>query len=385
MARPFEQFPPLRWLKACKRWGIYWRGERKAFHADRSQAETMRLAFLEDHSTKPIPARGLTLSQALAAYVQHARKKYARDTAMLGRVERVVPIATAIHGHILADEFRGRALRDVRDKLLAEVPALSRRYINHLIASLKAAFSWLVEEELCEGATLAALRAVKQLTAGHGGEERPIPPPVDLATVKATLPHLSKPVAAMVQIQMLTGMRPGEVCIMRRCDISRNPLESLPIPGSARAVAALETGGKVIWQYVPSRHKNAYRGKPRVVPLGPQAQVILAPFLVAREPHEYLFRPVDAFVGRRGLTMIRPGPRYSAASYSRSVAHAITRHSLEHWNIYQLRRLAAEAAALAFDADHAGAFIGHAASVRALDCYAQIATEKAATVAAKCG
>jgi integrase len=35
---------------------------------------------------------------------------------------------------------------------------------------------------------------------------------VDDATVEATLPHLGPVVRDMVQLQRLTGMRPGEVC-----------------------------------------------------------------------------------------------------------------------------------------------------------------------------
>jgi len=45
--------------------------------------------------------------------------------------------------------------------------------------------------------------------------------PVDLETVEATLPHLTRHVSAMIQVQLLTGARPGEVCIMRGCDLNR--------------------------------------------------------------------------------------------------------------------------------------------------------------------
>ena len=38
--------------------------------------------------------------------------------------------------------------------------------------------------------------------------------------VEATLQYLTGPVAAMIQLQLLTAMRPGEVCAMRGCDLN---------------------------------------------------------------------------------------------------------------------------------------------------------------------
>jgi integrase len=49
--------------------------------------------------------------------------------------------------------------------------------------------------------------------------------PVELAHVWAVLPHLRPTVAAMVEVQLLTGMRPGEVCRLRPADIDQsNPV-----------------------------------------------------------------------------------------------------------------------------------------------------------------
>ena len=71
------------------------------------------------------------------------------------------------------------------------------------------------------------------------------------------LPLLPEPVAAMVELQLLTGMRPGEVVLMRMSDVDRS--------------------GDV-WLYTPEEHKNAWRGKERKVYLGPKAQEILRRF-----------------------------------------------------------------------------------------------------------
>ena len=51
----------------------------------------------------------------------------------------------------------------------------------------------------------------------------------------------------MIEVQRLTGMRPGEVCMMQPAD--------------------LDASGAV-WTYKPSRHKTAWRGKERDQPVG---------------------------------------------------------------------------------------------------------------------
>jgi integrase len=53
--------------------------------------------------------------------------------------------------------------------------------------------------------------------------------------VEAVLTVLASPMQAMVRLQRLTGMRPGEVMQMRWCDIDRSA---------------------AIWIYRPARHKR---------------------------------------------------------------------------------------------------------------------------------
>jgi integrase len=102
---------------------------------------------------------------------------------------------------------------------------------------------------------------------------------VPLQLVQKTLPHLRPQVAAMVQLQLHSGMRPGEVVIMRTMD--------------------LDTSGKV-WLYRPGsdqgphgHHKMAWRGHHRIVALGPRAQEALRPWL-RLDVTEFLFQPKEA-------------------------------------------------------------------------------------------
>ena len=76
--------------------------------------------------------------------------------------------------------------------------------------------------------------------------------------MELTLPYVAPQVAAMIRLQLLTGMRPGEVLCMTPRDID-------------------QSGD--IWIYEPEKHKNRWRGHRRLIPLGPQTQELIAPFL----------------------------------------------------------------------------------------------------------
>src|SRR5207302_1910847 len=119
---------------------------------------------------------------------------------------------------------------------------------------------------------------VAGLRFGKSGakETEPIKPAANWA-VEATLPYCSPQVAAMIQLQRVTGMRSGEVCRMRTAD--------------------LNTQGNV-WTYTPQRHKTLYRGHTRVVYLGPKAQAIVRAWL-RNDLDAHLFQPREAEKWRR--------------------------------------------------------------------------------------
>jgi integrase len=95
---------------------------------------------------------------------------------------------------------------------------------------------------------------------------------VSEAAVEATLPHVSPQVGAMIRLQPLTGMRPGEVVLIRACDIDRS---------------------ETAWTYRPERHKMQHLGHERPIFLGPKAQEVLRPFLKL-DPTAHLFSPREA-------------------------------------------------------------------------------------------
>src|SRR5262249_8529441 len=136
---------------------------------------------------------------------------------------------------------------------------------------------WGVENELVPATVHQALQAVTPLrrgrtTAPEPQEVRPVPD----EHVEAVLPHVAPQIAAMIRLQRLSGMRPGEVVLVRPCGLGRSGQP---------------------WVYTPASHKMAHRGHRREVFLGPQAQRILVPWL-DRPASSYCFSPIEAEADR---------------------------------------------------------------------------------------
>lgn len=231
-------------------------------------------------------------------------------------------------------DFRPRQLKAVRQKMIEA--GWSRKSINKAARRVKYMFQWAVEQELVptiitgeDGqprSFLEPLEAVKGLRKGKTeARETPKVRPVPEAMLDQTLPHLSPTIRAMVEVQRLTGMRPGELVRMRTGDINR-------------------TGDT--WVYIPAHHKTEAHEIEREVYIGPAAQKVLAPFLKL-DAKAFIFSPADAEEARRqkahqkrvetgtplscgnkpGTNVTRrpekaPGMRYTVQSYGQAITSA---------------------------------------------------------------
>jgi integrase len=120
-------------------------------------------------------------------------------------------------------------------------------------------FRWAVSKELIPPAVYQGVATVRNLVRGRtpAPDHEPVGPVPD-AVVKRTLEFLSPTLRAMVQFQLLTGARPGEVIAMRPCDLNTS---------------------STVWEYRPASHKMEHKDRGRIVMIGPRAQEVLRPFL----------------------------------------------------------------------------------------------------------
>src|SRR5205823_2941322 len=125
-------------------------------------------------------------------------------------------------------------LKAVRDEMIRS--GLSRPVVNQRIGIVKRAFKWAVGEELVPGAVYHALQAVSGLAKGRTAAREPTPvQPVPDAWVDAALPHVLPPIAALIELQRLTGARAGELIIMRPATWTRSAPSGSTGPPTTRA------------------------------------------------------------------------------------------------------------------------------------------------------
>jgi integrase len=203
----------------------------------------------------------LTVGEVIERFWEYAQAYYRRPdgtrTQEVGLFKNALDPLNRLYGPTPAFDFGPKKLEAVRNAMVEK--DWSRGTINKAVNRVRAMFNWAVAQELIPASNLAALKALKGLCAGRTNARETAPvQPVSDAVVDATLPFLSPTVRAMVQLQRLTGARPGEICKMRTVEIDCSESE---------------------WKYTPASHKNSHRGQQLTIFIGSKGQEILRPFL----------------------------------------------------------------------------------------------------------
>lgn len=299
-----------------------------------------------------------TIADLAKRYQQHTEGYYRKDgkpTSEVHMVRRALEFLTLHHSDLQAAGFRIGDLKVVRQAIVES--GVSRPTANRYTNRILRAFKWAAADELVPASVPASLAMLPGLKAGRTEAEETDPVvPVDVEFVDATLPHLPEVVADMVRLQLLTGMRPGEVCQVRPCDIDRS--------------------GDV-WEYRPESHKTEHHGKRRVVVLGPKAQTILTPYLF-RDAEEYCFRPA------RHIAIPKRFKRYRTDSYRRAINRACEKADVPAWSPNQLRHTAATAIRKQYGLEVAQVILGHS-KADVTEIYAERDIRKGREVAAMIG
>lgn len=248
-----------------------------------SKAEYARLIGEWEASRRTATPRNgepLTINRLLAAYhafcQEHYKPKAHARTNHADTIAYAMKPLRQSYGNTLVADFGPLALKAMQQKFV--VAGLSRTTVNDRVDCIRRMFRWAVSEQLAPPEMAHALAAVSNLRKGKTDAKESAPiGPVDDETVEATLPNLPAVVADMVRLQRATGMRPGELVLIRPVDVDR-------------------TGD--VWRYIPHAHKNEHCDKSRVVFIGPKAQDILRPYLLRSET-DYCFDPRDSEKKRR--------------------------------------------------------------------------------------
>lgn len=361
------------------------------FGSEQSRAEYDRI-IAEYIAARGVPEdrrATLGINEFCLAYWRHAQAYYPSATAN-GTIKPVIRRFRKIYGNTRVADFGPLKLKAFRETLLRERDErggrLSRRYINEIVAQVKAIFRWGVSEELVPPTVYQSLATVDGIRFGRSDapEHEPVRPVAD-HIIETTIVHLCPTVADMVRVQRLTGMRPGEVCTMSPSEI--------------------DCSGAV-WLYTPKKHKTAHHGKSRVVPIGPKAQEIIRRYMTheiaapvfsprrateeqkaeARAANTTPFTPSrlkrDRARARKPRRKLNAG--YTTTNYGQAIRRACEAAGITAWSPNQLRHARATELRRMFGLDAAGAVLGHS-RLETTQVYAERSVELAISVAMKTG
>jgi integrase len=329
-----------------------------------------------------VPVGQLTIVELIRQYRRWSDSYYTSGEA--NTIRYAVAVIVESYADLAAVDFGPLKLRDVQRRMVAK--GWSRSNINRQIHRVCAVFKWASSNELLPITVYQALKSVSPLKRGRcdAPESKPVRP-VDDSHVNATLPWLSRQVATMVQLQRLTGARPGELFSLKPGDIKRSD---------------------DVWTAEITEHKTSHLGKDRSLHFGPAAQQVLAPWLMRPET-EYLFSPAEAEDERikskprktpAGQGNVATGKRrkdlgeiYNRGSYRRAINRAADRANswakggvvidsaarlIPRWHPYQLRHNAATAIRKAFGLEAAQIALGHSSAAITDAVYAERDTGK---------
>jgi integrase len=288
----------------------------------------------------------------------------------LERVSYALKKMVAMFGEVPAADVSLPMLREFRDTLIQA--DLCRNEVNKRTAQIKRMFKWGARYGKVPMSAHQEISLIETVRRGElNVRDSPKVTPVTRTHVDAVLPHVSSQVRAMIELQWHTGMRPGEVVLMRKCDMTMEGNQ---------------------WRYRPSQHKNLHRGFERVVPIPTVVRGLLQSFLL-RPEEAFLFTPGEAEAERRKRqharrqTPVQPsqearhqrsmktpkqefGPRYTTESYGLAIARGCKAARIPRWSPNRLRHAAASRIAEKCGLHAARAILGHR-SVQTTAIYAK--------------
>ena len=309
------------------------------------------------------------------------------------RIRLAIKSLIRLYGYSPAADFGPQQLVVLQKALIKD--GLSLKTVNDRIAVIRRGFRWGVAQGFLPGTILPGLDAVENLRAGRTTAKPPRKvKPVPDADIEEVRQVVSPQIRALIDLQLLTGARPGELVRLRPKDIHRS--------------AGKADGG--VWTATLEDHKTAHLGKePRVIMFGPQAQAILAPFMF-RGDDAFLFSPAEAEKWRheearanrktrvqpsqqkrnedRRLRQRKrpPSDQYDVATYRRAIKRAVGRINearraestaagvdpvlMPAWHPHQLRHNAATNLRKQFGAEMARIILGHH-SLKMTEVYAE--------------
>ena len=304
--------------RKCKYLGVWGSPETEAAY-NKFVVDFMR----DNEESLPKPkSRGITMRQLTVLYTEWAEGYY--SASEMPGIRAMAKWVNRESADFAAAHFSPRIFKRLRDAMIAA--GNSRKYINQQHNRIAAMLAYGVELELVPPTVPMAIRQVRKLKPGRSEAKETVKvKPVPDEDILAAVEMMPDDLAVMVQLQLLLGCRPGELWVMTPGEIDRSG----------------ET-----WQYRPTLHKNAWRGKDKSIPIGPHARELLAP---------YLHRAETALCFTTST-----GKQWDRYRYRDCIHAACKLAEVPCWNPYQLRHNAGTEVRRLFGLEGVQSHLGHA-------------------------
>jgi len=198
-----------------------------------------------------VDTAGVSISRLSIAFVAFAKGYYLKDgkqTAEVSCIQMALKPLVRIFGKEKINSFGPLKLKAVREEMIRLNWA--RKTINKSVERITRMLRWGTENEYVDPTIYQACRAVTGLRRGRcEARETEAVQPVPKSDIDAVELFVSRQIWGMIQLQLCTGMRPGEVCILKAGDIDRS---------------------SDVWTFKPPTHKTAHHGRQRFIFIGPK-------------------------------------------------------------------------------------------------------------------
>ena len=323
----------------------------------------------------------ITIIELAAGFWRHAQHYYRQSdgapTSELDNFRIALKPLKELYGCLPAQEFGPLKLKTVRQRMVEK--GWARTNINRMVGRVKLLFRWGTENELIRPDVLHALDSVPGLKRGRTEAPEPDPVlPVSSKEIEAVKPFVSSQVWALIQLQLHTAARGGELLKMRPIDLNMTD---------------------DVWSLKLDEHKTSYRGFERIIYIGPKGQEVIRPFLNGRPVNKYLFSPCEAVAGRRSKEKARRRPNqkknvnktnrtigdfYTTTSYRKAIRRACLKAGIPVWTPHRLRHTTGTDIRRDHGLEAAQVFLGHA-RCDTTQVYAETNQQKAIEIAQKIG
>lgn len=267
----------------------------------------------------------VTVRDLVAAYEQHVEdrklyRKHGEPTSQHGMLKLALKELVESCGDLPLRKFARAELVRHRDRLLRKT-GLTEAGVNRKIGTIKRVMRWASERDLIIDQNLYSIEVMRAVRVPKRRRREPVPDD----HIEKVLEKLSPTLRAMLQLQRLTGMRPGEVCAMRWRDIDQKPADVDPSDG--------------LWRYTVASPKTEHHGQETSYLLNQECQDILKDFL--KTPAAFLFVPKDTIQqrwpgGAEGL-MKAATDRYNSMSYRQAIERACKAAKVPVFTPHQIR------------------------------------------------